>query len=62
MFEIIVSLSSNSDDREIDKYHDSFSGSGSSGSSSRSSSGETPQMSNTCLGFQGFHWRFSKRS
>ena len=34
MSEIIVSLSSNSDDREINKYHDS-----SSGSSSRSSSG-----------------------
>ena len=34
MSEIIVSLSSNSDDREIDKYHDS-----SSGSSSRNSSG-----------------------
>ena len=38
MSKIVVFLSSNSDDREIDEYYDSFSGSGSSSSSSSSRS------------------------
>ena len=37
MSKIIVSLSSNSDNREIDEYHDSTSDNGSSSSNSRSS-------------------------
>jgi len=41
MFEIVISLSSNSVDKEIDEYHDttSYNGSSSGSSSSNSSSG-----------------------
>ena len=46
MSEIIVSLSSNSDNWEIDEYHDSSSDSGSSGSNS-SSSGSNSSGGNT---------------
>ena len=46
MSEIIVSSSSNSDNWEIDEYHDSFSDSGSSGSNS-SSSGSNSSGGNT---------------
>ena len=41
MSEIIVSSSSNSDNWEIDEYHDSSSGSNSSSSGSNSSGGNT---------------------
>ena len=48
MFEIIMSSFSNSDNREIDEYHDSFNGSSYSNSnSSNSSSSSSSSSSNS---------------
>ena len=45
MFEIIMSSFSNSDNREIDEYHDSFNGSSYSNSNSNNSSSSSSSSS-----------------
>ena len=47
MFEIIMSSFSNSDNREIDEYHDSFNGSSYSNSNSSNSSSSSSSSSNS---------------
>ena len=47
MFEIIMSSFSNSDNREIDEYHDSFNGSSYSNSNSNNSSSSSSSSSNS---------------